>query len=280
MPDTALIPRAGSSAAVPLAEWITRHFVDVIGRAALSVEPFDHLVLEGLWPSQVYRDLLGALPADGFYRELRHSDAVLPDGRSARLQFPLVAENIARLPEDQRRFWMAVMGAVTSDRVIEAWKSRFADSLVRVTGKPVSSIRLRPYATLFRDVGGYKISIHPDSPRKAITTQYYLPADESQLHLGTVFHTQRADGSFAVAKTMRFAPNSGYAFAVSPSSFHSVNPMRASDRPRNSLMVIIRYDRGPLVEGVKSTQKKLRAWYDRFRGVEPSDAGEGKYETM
>jgi hypothetical protein len=44
--------------------------------------------------------------------------------------------------------------------------------------------------------------------------------------------------------------------------------------------VIISYDRGPLIEGVKSAQKKLRAWYDRLRGVDAAEAGEGKYETM
>jgi hypothetical protein len=263
-----------------LAERITRHFVEVIGRTPVSCDPFDHMVLEGLWPARDYPALVGALPADAFYRELKHSDAMLPDGRSARLQFPLLPENIRRLPDGQREFWMAVTQAVTSPQVLAAWKGRFAPALERVTGKPASRIRLRPYATLFRDIGGYRISVHPDSPRKAITTQYYLPADDSQLHLGTVFHTRRADGGYEVARTMRFAPNSGYAFAVSPTSYHSVNPMRASDRPRNSLMVIISYDRGPLVEGVKSAQKKLRAWYDRLRGLDPAEAGEGRYETM
>jgi hypothetical protein len=264
----------------PLDERIARHLVEVINRTPVSASPFDHMVLESLWPARDYATLIGALPADAFYRELKHSDAMLPDGRSARLQFPLLPENIRRLPKGPREIWMAVMQAVTEPRVIEAWKMRFGPALEKVAGKPASRIRLRPYATLFRDIGGYKISIHPDSPRKAITTQYYLPADDSQAHLGTVFHALRADGCCEVAKTMRFGANTGYAFAVSPISYHSVSPMQATDRPRNSLMVIISYDRGPLVEGVKSAQKRLRAWYDRVRGVESTEAGEGKYETM
>jgi len=264
----------------PLSERITRHLVEVIARTPLSTAPFDHLVLDGLLPADDYRTVLAALPPDRFYRELKHSDAILPDGRSARLQFPLLPANIGRLPEGMRETWRSVAEAVTSPRVIDAWRQRFALVLERVSGKPAGRVRLRPYATLFRDLGGYRISIHPDSPRKAITTQFYLPADDSQLHLGTLFHAQGEDGTFTVARAMRFAPNSGYAFAVCPASFHSVNPMRADDRPRNSLMVIISYDRGPLVEGVKSAQKKLRAWYDRFRGVEATESGEGRYETM
>jgi hypothetical protein len=280
MHDVTLTSSDRIAPAVPLAERIANHFVDVIGRTPVSDTPFEHMVLEGLWPARDYPALLGALPADAYYRELKHSDALLPDGRSARLQFPLLPENIQRLPPGPREFWMDVTRAVTSARVIEAWKRRFAPALERVSGRPASRIRLRPYATLFRDIGGYKISIHPDSPRKAITTQYYLPVDDSQVHLGTVFHTRREDGGYDVARTMRFAPNSGYAFAVSPISYHSVHPMGASDRPRNSLMVIISYDRGPLIESVKSAQKKLRAWYDRLRGVDAAEAGEGKYETM
>lgn len=280
MLDAALSSPDRLAPAEPLAERITRHFVEVVGRTPVSAAPFDHMVLEGLWPARDYATLLAALPADAFYRELKHSDAMLPDGRSARLQFPLLPENIRRLPEGPREIWMAVMQAVTAPSVIEAWKKRFGPALEKVTGKPADRIRLRPYATLFRDIGGYKISIHPDSPRKAITTQYYLPVDDSQVHLGTVFHTRRADGGYDVAKTMRFSPNSGYAFAVSPISYHSVSPMRATDKPRNSLMVIISYDRGPLVEGVKAAQKRLRALYDRLRGVDPTEAGEGKYETM
>lgn len=280
MHDAALNPAVPAPSAEPLSERIVRHVLEVIERTPVAAEPFDHMVLDGLWPARDYPTLLRALPADAYYRELRHNDALLPDGRSARLQFPLLAENIKRLPAGPRELWLDVARAVTSPRVMEAWKRRFAPALERVAGRPVSHIRVRPYATLFRDLGGYRISIHPDSMRKAITAQFYLPSDDSQAHLGTIFHTRDADGRYAVAKTMRFGPNTGYAFAVSPTSYHSVKPMRAEGKPRNSLMVIINHDRGPLVEGVKSTQKKVRAWMDRLRGVDAVEAGEGRYETM
>lgn len=266
--------------AEPVSSRVAAHLAGVIERLPLHSVPFDHLVLEQPFPPDLYPSLLANLPADSYYRELKHSDALLPDGRSARLQFPLLAENIARLPALQRAFWTEVVGGLSAAAVQAAYKSRFSAVLERVRGRQLGAIRLRPYCVLFRDIGGYKISIHPDSPRKAITTQYYLPADESQTHLGTLFHVRRADGSFDAGLAMRFAPNSGYAFAVTPTSFHSVRPMGPDDRPRNSLMVIVSYDRGPLVEGVKAAQKKLRAWYDRLRGADPTEAGEGRYETM
>jgi hypothetical protein len=167
-PDDAAWPH--TAAPEPLARRIERHLIGVIERTPVIDAPFQHMVLDGLWPAADYPALLRALPADAFYRPLKHSDALLPDGRSARLQFPLLPENIERLPPGPRAFWMDVAQAVCAPRVMDAWKRRFAPVLERVAGRPVAGIRLRPYATLFRDIGGYRISIHPDSPRKAITT--------------------------------------------------------------------------------------------------------------
>lgn len=262
-----------------LAERLARHLAGVVERTPVESAPFDHQVLFSPFPADDYAALLAALPADRYFRELAHYDARLPDGRSARLQFPLVFSNISRLPLQQRRFWESVARGLTDARVLEAYRRVFAGTLAAVSGRSADAIRLRPYATLFRDLGGYKISIHPDSPRKAITTQYYLPEDESQLHLGTLFHARSAEGSFALARAMRFAPNTGYAFAVTPSSFHSVSPMAPGDRPRNSLMVIINYDRGPLIEGLKAVRGRVQAAWDRVRGV-GAEAGEGRYEAM
>lgn len=269
----------GRSASL-LAEQVARHLAGVVTATPLESAPFDHVVLREPLPPSLYEQVLARLPADRYYRPLHHADAMLPDGRSARLQFPLIAANINRLPASQREFWRAVTEGLHAPVVLEAYRRKFADTLCRMRGRPAQAIRLRPYTTLFRDVGGYRISIHPDSPRKAITTQFYLPADGTQIHLGTLFHARDADGSFRLARAMQFAPNTGYAFAVTPHSYHSVNPMGPQDRPRNSLMIIINYDRGPLVEGIKAAQKRLRAAYDALRSRRSGEEGEGRYETM
>ncbi len=277
-PTPQLLPK--SVAIDPRQQRITRQLASVVAATPLVRVPFDHLVLQDIFPEDLYGQILSQLPARSYYRGLKHSEALLPDGSSARLQFPLVPANIARLPDTQRQFWSAVAAAVQSREVESAYKHKFRETLERISGKPLTSIRLRPYATLFRDVGGYKISAHPDSPRKAITTQFYLPADESQLHLGTVFHDQTPDRAYRQVQAMRFAPNTGYAFAVTPTSFHSVSPMRAEDKPRDSLMIIINYDRGPLIEGFKAARGQVRSWYDRVRGKSAGrEAGEGAYEN-
>ena len=265
-----------------LSQRIAEHLSRTIDATALASEPFDHLAFDGVFPPDVYQELLARLPDDAFYRELKHSDAVLPDGRSARLQFPLVPANIARLPGATAAFWREVVIGLTAPAVDAAYKAKFATRLEAARRRPLDRIKLRHFPTLFRDLGGYRISIHPDSPRKAITTQFYLPVDDSQTHLGTRFHARNSDGSFREIRAMRFAPNTGYAFAVTPDSWHSVEPMRADDKPRNSLMVIVFYDRGPLLEGFKAARASLRGWYDRIVGIRGAapEAGEGRIERM
>jgi hypothetical protein len=250
---------------------ISEYLVTAINNAPRISFPFDHVVLTDIFPVATYEALLNMLPIDSYYRELIHKDAIMENGQSARLQFPLNRNNINRLPIDQRHFWNQALTGFGSKLVEDAWRTKFKEAIETVSGKPISTIKFRSHYTLFRDIGGYKITIHPDSPRKAITTQYYLPDDESQIQLGTLFHEKTPDGNYNESFAVPFVPNSGYGFAVTKSSYHSVKPMIPEDKPRNSLMVIINYDRGPLIEAFKSGRTHLRAWYDQVFGMTAND---------
>ena len=132
---------------------------------------------------------------------------------------------------------------------------------------PSKNIKINAFPVLFKDIAGYKITIHPDSPRKAMATLLYLPADESQTHLGTLFHERRPDGSFSEGQGMSFSPNTGFAFGVTPDSWHSVRQMKPDDKPRNQLMIIFYYDRGWVYETLKVVRGYLRGMYDKVRGT-------------
>ncbi len=233
----------------------------------LNTCPFGHLELVSPFDPALYPEILENLPGTELYRELRHHDAMLPDGRSARLKFDLLPANIKRLPGSQRTFWHEIAHQMKSSPVNSAYTQKFAEVLQRVTGRPIEKIKINSFLVLFQDIAGYKITIHPDSARKAMTAQYYLPADESQIHLGTLFHERRPDGSFSDGKVTPFAPNSGYAFGVTPDSWHSVRQMCPEDKPRNTLMNIFYYDRGWVYETFKSARGHLRGIYDQIRGT-------------
>ena len=82
-----------------------------------------------------------------------------------------------------------------------------------------------PIPVLTRDIPGYRITPHTDTQWKGITVQLYLPRDASATHIGTIFHDRLPDGSLPKAMQMKFAPNTGYAFAVGDNTWHSADPV-------------------------------------------------------
>ena len=64
--------------------------------------------------------------------------------------------------------------------------------------------------SIWKDVPGYKLSPHPDSTYKLLTTQIYLPIDEEEeSHLGTSMYDQ----NIKEAKRVDFKKNCGYMFS-------------------------------------------------------------------
>jgi hypothetical protein len=240
----------------PIAPALARNII----AAPLRTTPFDHLYHEEFFPTPLYRDILQQLPDSHYYQPMMHPDALQPDGRSARLSFNLFPENIRRLPPSQRAFWTMLTSEMTSPHIEGAFKAKFKKTLEEHCQRRLEKIKLRPWPMLLRDVAGYKISIHPDIPQKAITTQYYLPVDDTQQHLGTVLHERMPGGGFHEICALPFMPDTGYAFAVTPESWHSVKVMNGGGAPRNSLMVTYFYDRGWVVETWQKLARRMKAF--------------------
>jgi hypothetical protein len=215
--------------------------IDLAERVAacpLRTAPFHHVYIENAFAPDVYRRLLAALPDLRRYRELRHREAMLPDGRSARRKLYLYPEHVRLLPAPQRGFWLEMSRVLRSRELQEAFKAKFQEALERRFKKGVEHLTFYPVPMLLRDFPGYKIGIHGDSRSKAITVQFYLPPDESQAHLGTVLHEGRDEPGSLRTTRLAFRPASGYAFpVVRHASWHSVPQTRAGDGERNSLML-------------------------------------------
>jgi len=223
---------------------------DLVGRVAstpLQTAPFDHIYLEDLFPADYYRRMLEHLPETRRYRELTHREAMQANGHSARRKFYLLPEHIMWLPDGQRAFWRELSRALRSRALQDAFKSKFRAALEARFGCSVDRLSFYPVPMLLRDLGGYRIGIHGDSQRKAITVQLYLPRDESQAALGTVFHEGRNGPAALRTKRLPFRPATGYAFpVVRHQSWHSVPQTPDSVGERNSLMLTYHVQKGAL----------------------------------
>ena len=220
------------------ARTVRDQMVAAVNRAELRTTPFDHVYMEGVLDRQTYDALLAGMPDRQFYHDLKHQDAVRADGTSTRLRMYLYPELLRGLPEPQRRVWLPLSKALCSKELELAFKRKFRRALEERFGKPVEKLGVYPIPILLRDQPGYRIGIHSDVKKKAITVQFYLPSDETQRHIGTIFHESNEGEGAKRTTQMQFLPSSGYAFPVSlTKSWHSAAATKADDGERVSMMV-------------------------------------------
>lgn len=222
---------ADEEAPVTIDQLVT-HIVSRIEAAPVDAEPCANLFMEGMFPPHVYEALLAALPPDGALDPIDHPEARTADGRTTRYLLDLTRDSLARLDPEEQPFWQAMIEMFTSPRIAQALVAKFAPALRDRFGDTMPELVAVPL--LYRDFPGYRIGIHPDAATKIATMQFYLPQDDSQAHLGTVFH-KRTDDGFEQLKKNRFLPNSAYAFVRTEESWHSVDELGPHEAPRNTI---------------------------------------------
>jgi hypothetical protein len=192
--------------------------------------------------------MIRLMPVAADYRPLpgRGGGNLLPDGSSTRVKIDLFPEYTRHLRGEKRELWDLIGRALCSQAVQSAFMRRLAPGLERRFGASYADVGMYPIPVLTRDIPGYRITPHTDTHWKGITVQLYLPPDASAAHIGTIFHDVLPDGSMPKAAQMKFAPNSGYAFAVGDNTWHSADPVGSEVKTRDSILLTYFVDAGLL----------------------------------
>ncbi len=228
------------------------HLADFIAQsieAARAVDkPFYHLEFDRVFPDDVYAQILAQMPQSRDYRPMhgRSKGHDLDDGTHTRVKIDLFPEYVRNLPPEKRALWDVVGRALCSDKVRQAFIRRLAPGLKKRFGDGYATVGMYPIPILTRDIPGYLIPPHTDTRWKGITVQLYLPADDANTDIGTIFHDVLPDGTKPKHTQMRFAPNTGYAFAVGSDTWHSADPVHERVKTRNSILLTYFVDQGPL----------------------------------
>ena len=217
---------------------IVRHMVERIDAAAAAEVPFYHLVLDGFFPAEIYQEMVDRMPTSDSFRARpgRNNYNIRSDGTSTRVKIDLFPEYLRHMDGVQKELWNSVGRALCAPAVKAAFIRRLGPGLKRRFGDAYPSVGMFPIPMLTRDTDGYRIPEHTDTRWKGITVQLYLPRDESQNGIGTVFSERLADGSFRRVTQMAFVPNHGYAFAVGDNTWHSVDAIGRQPKPRDSIL--------------------------------------------
>ena len=198
--------------------------------------PFFHLEFDRVFPDDVYRQILAAMPVAADYRPM-HGRSKATDGPPTRVKIDLFPEYIRHLPPEKKALWDVVGAALCSETVKGAFLQQLAPGLQKRFGADFIKTGMYPIPILTRDIPGYSINPHTDTHWKGITVQLYLPRDEAHTNIGTIFLTREPDGHFEKKRQMRFAPNTGYAFAVGDDTWHSADPVGKEVTTRDSILL-------------------------------------------
>jgi hypothetical protein len=225
------------------------HICSVVEKADVCSWPYAHFYIENVFPDAVYNEILDLLPDAEAYTPDNPRIHTREDGRVTRSILSLSA-GLKRLPDSQRSFWNQIGEALTAPRFRHAVFARLSRDLSKrfhVPPEQLHSIPAFPKPALVKDLGGYEIAPHRDTRSKIVTIQFYLPKDMSKTDLGTAVYRQRLfqlknlvslKNRFETVKRFSFAPNTGYAFAVGPRSWHGRERMPMTSGERDSLMLI------------------------------------------
>lgn len=211
---------------------VVAHIVERIAAATVDPVPCGNIYMQNVLPPGVYREMLERLPQDAALDPIDHPDAITPDGRCTRFLLDLTPESLPRIEAQHQPFWAAMMEVFTAPALARAIVARFSPTLRQRFGDTMPELVAVPI--FYRDHPGYRIGVHPDAASKIATLQFYLPADDSQRHLGTVFHKRKGKG-FKRLKANRFSPNTAYAFVRTDDSWHSVDELAAGEKTRNTI---------------------------------------------
>jgi hypothetical protein len=234
-------------------------FVSKSVEAARAVEnPFFHLAFDRVFPDDIYAQILALMPESRDYRPMhgRSKGHDLDDGTHTRIKIDLFPEYIRNLPPEKRALWEVVGRALCSEKVKQAFIRRLAPGLFKRFGKGFAKVGMYPIPILTRDIPGYLITPHTDTRWKGITVQFYLPKDDANTDIGTIFHEVLPDGSKPKYSQMRFAPNTGYAFAVGDDTWHSADPVHNRVKTRDSILLTYFVDQG-LLRTLRNRGKRL-----------------------
>lgn len=229
---------------------VLEHLCAAVDRSELCPWPYAHFYIERVFPEAVFKQMLELLPEPAAYTADNPRIHTREDGLVTRSILSLSPVGLDRLPDSQRSFWNQIAEALTSPQLRHAVFDRLAQDLSRRFRLPVdqlASVPAFPKPALVKDLGGYEIAPHRDTRSKIVTMQFYLPEDMSKIDLGTTVYRQRLfrlknivslRNRFEAVKQFPFAPNSGYAFAVGPKSWHGREKVPIASGKRNSLMLI------------------------------------------
>ena len=199
-----------------------------IAAAPVLREPFEHCVIDRIFPDEFYESIIDHWPEEESWQSLSESGRVSEGSYEERKVVLMTAAGFARLDAQRRPFW---------EREVGGWLlgERFRQTILAKFGREAKGSA--GDALIVSDRTRYAIGPHTDAPHRLVSLLFYLPEDATFSRFGTAFYTP-CDPAFRCAggphhpferfqrvTTVPFVPNRLVAFPKTDRCFHGVEPV-------------------------------------------------------
>jgi hypothetical protein len=233
-----------------------------ITAAPVHEQPFPHVYVEGVFPTETYARLRAAWPRLEHMRTLASTGRVKRGEESSKTGRPtpyehryvlrLEDEDMAMLPRDVRGFWDELRAWLLGREFTTALLRKFAPYFPPRQPGPEPGLPVLTEAMVTRDLSGYGLGPHSDNEQRLMSLMFYCPIDDSTVRHGTSLYVPldpaaRYPGGghydfseFRRVTTMPFRPNSAFAFVKRRDSYHGVEPVTEPGAQRDLILYIMR----------------------------------------
>lgn len=229
-----------STASTPEGRRVAAHVVNRIATAEIVTDPFPYVVVDDVFPSDYYAEMLANFPRPQALVPLGASGRVSRDAYPERHVVLFNDADFERMDARQQTFWRGFAGWMYSELFINQLVCKFQHALEPRIAKILASdpvLKARGDALLVNDRTHYAIGPHTDAPHRLVSLLFYLPADDSLRAFGTSIYRARDPDfvcwggphhpfdQFERVHTVDFLPNRLVAFPKTERSFHGVEPI-------------------------------------------------------
>lgn len=218
-----------------------------ICNAPIMEYPFPHFYVNNIFPEAYYQSIIKNLPGSEHYINI--NDAGRTYNYMDRFIIDFKKDGFSSLPERTGEFWQNLSTWLMGEGFLTMLIDRFEPYIKqRLSSMNRASVVAKQSGLLTRDKTGYSIGPHTDSSHKLLTLLFYLPKDDSISHLGTSIYSPkdpdfRCEGGahysfdkFKKINTMKFLPNTLFAFLKTDLSFHGVEVIQDQQIERDLII--------------------------------------------
>lgn len=233
---------------------VEEHVLRKIAAAPVTREPFEHCVIDAIFPAEFYESIIDHWPEDPSWQPLPETGRVL--GSYEQRQVVLMdREGYSRLDPGRRSFWEESVGAwLLGERFRAGVLQKFAPEL-EASGFGAPFEATAGDALIVSDRTSYAIGPHTDALHRLASLLFYLPEDAAFRRFGTALYAPLDAGfrcrggphhsfeRFRLVKTLEFVPNRLVVFPKSDRCFHGVERVELAGIDRRLLIYNVRRSR-------------------------------------